>query len=41
VARLAGFNGWELDRLLFNFLSVVKSRLGFGGATTDQTKRYS
>ena len=30
VARLAGLNGWELDRLLFNFLSEVRSRLGIG-----------
>ena len=27
VARQAGLNGWELDRLLYNFLDEVKSRL--------------
>ena len=27
VARLAGINGWELDRLLYNFRSEVESRL--------------
>lgn len=28
VAREAGINGWELDRLLFNFRPVVEARLG-------------
>lgn len=28
VARKAGLNGWELDRLLFNFRSDVETRLG-------------
>jgi hypothetical protein len=28
VARDAGINGWELDRLLFNFRDEVESRLG-------------
>jgi endonuclease III len=28
VARAAGLNGWELDRLLFNFRSEVEARLG-------------
>ena len=27
VARQAGLNGWELDRLLYNFLGEVQSRL--------------
>ena len=27
VARLSGVNGWELDRLLYNFRSEVASRL--------------
>lgn len=27
VARLSGINGWELDRLLYNFRSEVASRL--------------
>jgi hypothetical protein len=27
VARQAGLNGWELDRLLYNFLAEVQSRL--------------
>jgi hypothetical protein len=31
VARLAGLNGWELDRLLFNILPTVRSRLGING----------
>ena len=39
VARLAALNGWELDRLLFNFLPVVKSRLGIGGIATGRTSR--
>ncbi len=30
VARLAGLNGWELDRLLFNFRPEVEARLGIG-----------
>jgi hypothetical protein len=30
VAQLVGLNGWELDRLLFNFLPEVRSRLGIG-----------
>jgi hypothetical protein len=28
VAHEAGLNGWELDRLLFNFRQVVMQRLG-------------
>jgi hypothetical protein len=28
VAKEAGLNGWELDRLLFNFRTEVESRLG-------------
>ena len=28
VAKDAGINGWELDRLLFNFSTEVESRLG-------------
>lgn len=28
VARDAGINGWDLDRLLFNFRKEVESRLG-------------
>jgi hypothetical protein len=28
VARDAGINGWELDRLLFNFRNEVESLLG-------------
>jgi len=28
IARDAGINGWELDRLLFNFRQEVESRLG-------------
>lgn len=31
VARDAGINGWELDRLLFNFRNEVESRLGVRG----------
>jgi len=31
VARQAGLNGWELDRLLFNFRPEVESRLGIRG----------
>ena len=31
VARDAGINGWELDRLLFNFHDEVESRLGVRG----------
>jgi hypothetical protein len=33
VAREAGVNGWELDRLLFNFRPEVESRLAIVGAT--------
>jgi hypothetical protein len=32
VARQAGLNGWELDRLLYNFLAVVQSRLAHANA---------
>lgn len=28
AAREAGLNGWELDRLLFNYQSQVMARLG-------------
>jgi hypothetical protein len=28
VARQAGLNGWELDRLLFNFRREVEAKLG-------------
>jgi hypothetical protein len=31
VALEAGLNGWELDRLLFNFRPEVESRLGVSG----------
>lgn len=37
VARQAGLNGWELDRLLFNFRPEVESRLGVSGATAGLT----
>lgn len=33
VARQAGLNGWELDRLLFNFRPEVELRLGIAGAS--------
>jgi thermostable 8-oxoguanine DNA glycosylase len=39
VAREAGLNGWELDRLLFNFRSEVESRLGVSGTTAARSKR--
>jgi hypothetical protein len=39
VAREAGLNGWELDRLLFNFHPVVEARLGVSGAATGPTRR--
>jgi len=32
VAQEAGLNGWELDRLLFNFRPAVEARLGVGWA---------
>ena len=35
VAHLAGLNGWELDRLLFNFRDEVMKRLS-GGCPKDQ-----
>jgi hypothetical protein len=38
VAKLAGLNGWELDRLLFNFLSEVKTRLGISQAAASRKK---
>lgn len=30
VARMAGLNGWELDRLLFNFGDDVKTAINYG-----------
>jgi hypothetical protein len=41
VAREAGINGWELDRLLFNFREEVESRLGFRGLGASLTKHCS
>jgi hypothetical protein len=41
VARDAGINGWELDRLLFNFREEVESRLGVKGTGTSLTKDCS
>lgn len=32
VAREAELNGWELDRLLFNFRPLVETHLGMGGS---------
>lgn len=34
VAREAGLNGWELDRLLFNFRPIVETRLGVNVSST-------
>ncbi len=39
IAREAGINGWELDRLLFNFREEVESRLGVRGERASQTNR--
>lgn len=39
VARDAGINGWELDRLLFNFREEVESRLNVRGVAASLTKR--
>jgi hypothetical protein len=39
VAQAAGLNGWELDRLLFNFRPEVESRLGVRLAGTGRTIR--
>ncbi len=39
VARAAGLNGWELDRLLFNFRTEVEARLGIGGWTGEWAGR--
>lgn len=39
VARDAGVNGWELDRLLFNFSEEVKSRLGIRTESATLAKR--
>jgi hypothetical protein len=36
VARDAGLNGWELDRLLFNFRPLVETRLGVGKTTNPR-----
>jgi hypothetical protein len=41
VAREAGLNGWELDRLLFNFRPEVESRLGVSGTVRGPTARCS
>jgi hypothetical protein len=41
VAREAGINGWELDRLLFNFREEVESRLGVRAVGASLTKRCS
>ena len=38
VARQAGLNGWELDRLLFNFRPEVESRLGIAEATPSSSQ---
>jgi hypothetical protein len=37
VARDAGINGWELDRLLFNFRQEVESRLGISAHPVQRT----
>ncbi len=37
VAREAGLNGWELDRLLFNFRTEVETRLGVSLEGPDRT----
>ncbi len=39
VAREAGINGWELDRLLFNFRPEVESRLGVNLEGPGRTNR--
>lgn len=36
VATQAGLNGWELDRLLYNFLSDVLSRLQLPSSSSEQ-----
>ncbi len=36
VAQEARINGWELDRLLFNFRSVIEAQLGIAVATSDR-----
>ncbi|MGA8139649.1 MAG: hypothetical protein WB948_03115 [Desulfobaccales bacterium] len=41
VARDAGINGWELDRLLFNFRDEVESRLGVKGEIATRAKQCS
>ena len=38
VARQAGLNGWELDRLLFNFRPDVEARLGVSGSIAGRIK---
>jgi thermostable 8-oxoguanine DNA glycosylase len=38
VAQDAGINGWELDRLLFNYRDEVESRLGLKGRGLDPAK---
>lgn len=40
VAHAADLNGWELDRLLFNFLPDVKARLGIEVKKDRRTTRY-
>jgi hypothetical protein len=39
VAEEAGINGWELDRLLFNFRRDVEFRLGVSGGAGSVTNR--
>jgi hypothetical protein len=39
VAREAGLNGWELDRLLFNFRPEVEARLGVSLEGPGRTMR--
>lgn len=39
VAREAGLNGWELDRLLFNFRPAVEAKLGLTSASVSRTSR--
>jgi hypothetical protein len=41
VARDAGINGWELDRLLFNFRDEVEARLGVKGEIGTRNKQCS
>ncbi len=41
VARQAGLNGWELDRMMFNFRPEIERRLGISQAMTSGKTRYS